>query len=133
MAIETFRFLHKMSPVNVHDFFLCFKNSTYSFRYDNLVDVPIVRTQSTVKLLFATRPNNLRKVDGFMEFKRLIGVGHRASVQCTKFNLCFACSKSVYVLLLDCFALLYISLVFNFAFIFSLLFCFQILTFFYQF
>ena len=43
MAIETFKIVHKMSPVDLHNL-LSYKNCTYSFRYDNLVDVPRVRT-----------------------------------------------------------------------------------------
>ena len=39
IAVETFKILHKMSPVYLQDL-LSYKNSIYFFRYDNLVDVP---------------------------------------------------------------------------------------------
>ena len=35
IAIETFKILHKMSPIYLHDL-VSYKESNYSFRYDNL-------------------------------------------------------------------------------------------------
>ena len=47
ITVETFKILHKMSPVYLQDL-LSYKNSVYSFRYDNLVDVPSMPTHISV-------------------------------------------------------------------------------------
>ena len=54
IAIETFKILHKISPVYLQDL-LSFKNSMYSFRYDNLAEVPRVRTTKYGKSSCVTR------------------------------------------------------------------------------
>ena len=87
MAIETFKIVYKMSPVYLHDL-LSYKNSTYSFRYDNLVDVPRVRTtKSTFNYeaaqVWNSLPNNLRKVDDFKEFGRLTSTWSGPSCKCS--------------------------------------------------
>ena len=95
IAVETFKILHKMSPVYLQDL-LSYKNSIYSFRYDNLVDVPRTVPQSTVNLLFATRQlvcvtasrtifaksKILRSSRGWSTH----GAALRANVQCAKVN-----------------------------------------------
>ena len=43
ISTESFKILHKMTPVYLQDL-LSYKNYAYFFRYDNLVDVPRVRT-----------------------------------------------------------------------------------------
>lgn len=43
MAIETFKILHRIAPPCL-DNMVHFKNSNYSFRYSNIVDIPRVRT-----------------------------------------------------------------------------------------
>ena len=53
LAIETFKILHKMTPMYLQDL-VSHKTCAYSFRYDNLIDLPRVR--SMVNLLIATRP-----------------------------------------------------------------------------
>ena len=42
IALETFKILHKLTPVHLQDL-VSYKNSTYSFRYKNLVDLLRVR------------------------------------------------------------------------------------------
>ena len=72
IAMETFKILHKMAPVYLQDL-VCYKNSAYSFRYENLVDLPRVRTTKFVKSTFcyeaavvwSSLPNELRKVEDF--------------------------------------------------------------------
>ena len=51
MAIEYFKILYKMSPKYIHDLF-SFKNTNYSFRYENLVNVPRVSTSRYSKATF---------------------------------------------------------------------------------
>ena len=43
MAIETFRIVQKISPVCLHDL-VNIKDCKYSFRYNNILDIPQVRT-----------------------------------------------------------------------------------------
>ena len=79
IAIESFKILHKMTTVYLQDV-ISYKNSAYSFRYDNLVDVPRVRTTKSGKSTFRyeaagvwnSLPNELRKVEDFREFRRLV-------------------------------------------------------------
>ena len=51
IATESFKILHKMTPVYLQDI-LSYKKYAYSFRYDNLVDVPRVRTTKYGKSTF---------------------------------------------------------------------------------
>ena len=79
IAIKTFKILHKMSPVYLLDL-LSHKNSMYSFRNDDLVDVPRVRTTKYGKSSFCyeapgvwnSLPKDLCKVKDFKEFRRLV-------------------------------------------------------------
>ena len=43
LAIGTFKIHHKMTPMYLQDL-VSHKTCTYSFRYDNLIDLPRVRT-----------------------------------------------------------------------------------------
>ena len=97
IATESFKILHKMTPVYLEDL-LSYKNSAYSVRYDNLVDVPRVRTTKYDKSTFRyeaagmwnSLPNELRKVQ---EASRHMG---RCCVQMfimqksISFNFCFS-------------------------------------------
>ena len=79
IATESFKILHKMTPLYLQDL-LSYKNSAYSFRYDNLIDVPRVRTTKNGKSTFRyeaagvwnSLPNELRKVEDFRDFRRLV-------------------------------------------------------------
>ena len=74
MAIETFKILHKMTPLYLQDL-VSHKTCAYSFRYDNLIDLPRVRTTKYGKSSFCyeaaavwnSLPNELRKVEDFNE------------------------------------------------------------------
>ena len=90
IATESFKILHKMTPVYLQDL-LSYKNSAYSFRYDNLVDVPRVRTTKYGKSTFRyeaagvwnSLPNELRKVEDFREFMRLVDTCGGAACKCS--------------------------------------------------
>ena len=90
IAIETFRILHKMSPVYLHDL-VSYKELNYSFRYDNLADVPRVSTTRYGKSTFSyeaavvwnSLPNELRKVEDFGEFRRLVHTLGGSSCKCS--------------------------------------------------
>ena len=56
IAIEAFKILYKMSPKYLHDL-VSFKNTNIFFRYENLVDVPSVRTSRYGKATFRFEKN----------------------------------------------------------------------------
>ena len=84
-AIETFKNIHKMPPVYLHDL-LSYNNSMYSFRYDKLVDVPLMRTTKygkswplvcgTASLMIFAKSKILRSSGGWSRH----GAAHRANV-----------------------------------------------------
>ena len=90
IAVETFKILHKMSPVHLQDL-LSYKKSIYSFRYDNLVDVQRVRTTKYGKSSFCyeaagmwnSLTNDLRNVEDFKEFRRLDNTWSGSSFKCS--------------------------------------------------
>ena len=43
MTLEYFKILHKLSPPCLNDL-VVLKNSKYSFRYSNIVEIPRVKT-----------------------------------------------------------------------------------------
>ena len=87
IATETFKILHKLSPVYLHDL-VSYKESSYSFRYDSL---PRVRTTRYGKSTFCYEaagvwnrlPNELRKVEDFGEFRRLVHTRGGSSCKCS--------------------------------------------------
>ena len=88
--------IHKLSPVYLHDLVL-YTKSSYSFRYDNLVDLPRVRTTRYGKSTFCyeaagvwnSLPTELRKVEDFGEFRRRVYTWGGSSCKCSmcKFSL----------------------------------------------
>ena len=90
IAIET---LHKLTPVYLQDL-VSHKNSAYSVRYENLVDLPRVRTTKYGKSSFCyeaaavwnSLPNELRKVEDFTEFKRLVHTWSGPACKCFMCN-----------------------------------------------
>ena len=100
IAIETFKILHKLSPVYLHDL-VSYKESSYSFRYDNLVDLPRVRTTRYGKSTFCYEaagvwnsfPNELRKVEDFGEFRRLVHTWGDSSCKC---SMCKSSLKNLF-------------------------------------
>ena len=112
------------------------KKSFYSFRYDNLVDLPRVRTTRYGKSTFCyeaaevwnSLPNELRKVEDFGEFRRLVHTCGGSSYKCSmckfskkkknSFSFPF-CSFSFVLLLLFCFSCSFICFTLQFAYIFQ--------------
>ena len=54
LGIETLKILHKITPMYLQDL-VSHKTCAYSFRYDNLIDLPRARTTKYGNPLFATR------------------------------------------------------------------------------
>ena len=76
MAIETFNIVNKIAPVCLHDL-LNVKNSKYSFRYNNILEIPHVKTthygKKSVRFAAATPwnslPDHFRTENSFSQFK----------------------------------------------------------------
>ena len=91
IAIETYKCLNSLSPEYIRDL-VNYKSSNYNFRYENMAEIPTVRTTRYGKNSFRfesarvwnSLPNDMRKVENFKEFKRLIctwtGPGCKCSI-----------------------------------------------------
>ena len=79
IALETYKCINNSAPKYVRDL-VNLKQSSYSFRYENTLQIPTVRTVAYGQKSFrfeAARvwnslPNELRKVSAFKDFERLI-------------------------------------------------------------
>ena len=80
MAIETFKILNNMSPSVLSDLIYLRENSTYNFRYNNILQVPQVRTSNFGKksfryaaaVLWNSFPDEFRRANNFGQFKSLL-------------------------------------------------------------
>ena len=96
IALETFKILNNLSPSYILDL-VKFKSTNYSFRYQNLAELPRVNTESYGRKSFRyeaahvwnSLPNELRTTTDFKEFGRLIRTWEGTSCKCSmcKFNL----------------------------------------------
>ena len=79
MAIECFKIIHDLSPPCLSDL-VSYKNSSYNFRYSNLLEIPHVRTTTYGKksfkyaapMLWNQLPENFRLQTNFLHFRNLI-------------------------------------------------------------
>ena len=79
IAVEAFKRLNALSPEYIRDI-VKYKCSNYNFRYENMAEIPTVRTTRYGKNSFRfesarvwnSLPNEMRKAENFKEFKRLI-------------------------------------------------------------
>lgn len=89
IAIETFKCLHNISHEYIQNL-AKFKTSVYNCRYDNILKVPAVRTtrygQNSFRLeaarVWNSLPNDIRRVENFKEFGRLISTWTDAKCKC---------------------------------------------------
>ena len=90
IAIETFKILNNMSPSYILDL-VKFKNTNYSFRYQNLAELPRVNTESYGRKSFRYGAAHIWNSfpNDFKEFGRLIQAWEGISCKCSmcKFNL----------------------------------------------
>ena len=90
IANEAYKILNKNAPFYLHDL-LSFKQNSYNSRRQNQVEVPQVNTTKYGLESFryeATRiwnslPNNIRTVDSYKEFKRLLQVWEGPLCNCS--------------------------------------------------
>ena len=79
IALETFKIIHKKSPLFLQDF-VTIKNNIYNFRYINTADIPRPRTAKYGKNYFGyeaaglwnTLSNEVRNMSSFDQFKNHI-------------------------------------------------------------
>ena len=89
MALEAFKIFHKHGPAYLHDL-LDPKHSKFSFRYENTVNIPRVRTTTyglrsfrySAAKLWNELPNSFRSVSSFSQFKRLVNDWNGTKCHC---------------------------------------------------
>ena len=90
MAIEVFKIIHKKSPLYLQDI-ISFKNSNYSFRKENSVNIPQVRTthyglhslRYAGATLWNELPDNIRAEANLNQFKSLINNWNGSYCRCS--------------------------------------------------
>ena len=90
MALECFKILYKLSPPCLNDL-VVLKNSKYSFRYSNIVEIPRVKTTTygknsfkyTAAVLWNDLPDDFRKIANLKTFYYL-GMEMNANVMHVK-------------------------------------------------
>ena len=90
IAIETFKIIHKESPIYLHDL-VNIKKHNYSFRYENTVDVPSVKTtryglksfRYFSPKLWNELPNHIRLEQNLNQFSKLLNTWNGGSCHCS--------------------------------------------------
>ena len=98
IAIETFKCLNGIAPEYIRDL-LKSKNNKYNFRYENMLQLPTVRTSRYGKKSFrfeAARvwnslPHEIRCANNFKEFKRLVHTWTGPRCKCSMCQLFICC------------------------------------------
>ena len=93
MAIETFKILNNMSPPVLSDLINLRENSTYNFRYNNILQVLQVRTSNfgnksfryAAAVLWNSFSDEFRRANNLGQFKSLIANWNGEDSKC---NLC---------------------------------------------
>ena len=94
IAIETFKCLNGIAPEYIRDL-VKLKDNKYNFRYENMLQLPTVRTSRYGKNSFrfeAARvwnslPNEIRCANNFKEFKRLVHTWTGPGCKCSMCQL----------------------------------------------
>ena len=90
IAIETFKIIHQESPIYLHDL-VNIKKHNYSFRYENTVDVPSVKTTRYglksfhyfLTKLWNELPNHIRLEQNLNQFSKLLNTWNGGSCHCS--------------------------------------------------
>lgn len=93
MALETYKIINKLAPVCLHDL-LKIKDCKYTFRYNNILDIPRFRTttygKKSFKFAAATLwndlPDHFRTENSFSQFKSLIQSWNGSECRCSACN-----------------------------------------------
>ena len=89
MVIEVYKISHKeMSFIHLHDL-IKIKDTKYCFKYDNITEIPSVRTRYGLKSFryaaakqWNELPNHFRTQTSFNQFKNLINSWNGSSCRC---------------------------------------------------
>ena len=124
LAIEVYKVINKECPVYLQDS-IHIKNNSYSFRYQNIVELPQVRTTShglqsfryAGSKLWNELPDEFRKHSSLNQFKTLISSWSGSSCQCFRLQnqLIFAIQLRLFLHHLNSF-LIYLVLMLGFDF-----------------
>jgi hypothetical protein len=79
MALETYKIINKLAPVCLHDL-VHMKNSKYSFRYNNILEIPQIKStrygnksfRFAAPTLCNSLPDHFRTENSFSQFKSLL-------------------------------------------------------------
>ena len=90
MALETFKIINQLTPVCLQNL-VNVKKSKYSFRYNNIVDIPQVNTTIYGKKSFRyaaaamwnSLPDHFRTESSFSQFKSLIQSWNGTECRCS--------------------------------------------------
>ena len=124
MAIECFKIIHDLSPPCLSNL-VSRRESTYSFRYTNILDIPRVRTVTygkksfrfAVPLLWNDLPEHFRAQTNFLQFKSLISSWNGKVCKCSACSAWYMCN----LLFFGLFSLHVINWLFNFTLLCSCL------------
>jgi hypothetical protein len=90
MALEIYKIINKLAPLCLHDL-VHMKNSKYSFRYNNILEIPQIKSTRTVKNLSdllhlhcgTAPPDHFRTENSFSQFKSLLQSWNRSKCRCS--------------------------------------------------
>ena len=94
MVIETFKIFNNMTPPVLSDLIYLRENSTYNFRYNNILQVPQVRASNFGKksfryaaaVLWNSFPDEFRRVNNFGQLKSLIANWNGKDCKCNLYR-----------------------------------------------
>ena len=90
MALETYKIINKLAPVCLHDL-VHMKNSKYSFRYSNILEIPQIKSTRYGKksfrfaatTLWNSLPDHFRTENSFSQFKSLLQSWNGSKCRCS--------------------------------------------------
>ena len=88
MALETYKIINKLAPVCLHDL-VHMKNSKYSFRYSNILEIPQIKSTRYGKKSFRFAaptlwiPDHFRTENSFSQFKSLLQSWNGSKCRCS--------------------------------------------------
>ena len=90
MALETFKIINQLTPVCLQNL-VNVKKSKYSFRYNNSVDIPQVKTtiygkkslRYAAAAMWNSLPDHFRTESSFSQFKSLIQSWNGTECRCS--------------------------------------------------
>ena len=95
MALETYKIINKLAPVCLHDL-VHMKNSKYSFRYNNILEIPQIKStwygknlsdlllfKFAAPTLWNSLPDHFRTENSFSQFKSLLQSWNGSKCRCS--------------------------------------------------